>query len=213
MKRLSLYSSDTEIEGVRVTGPRWAGGARSPNSSSGYGARDGPGLGGAGAGAAVGGACSPVPRGGGCWPHAWAAVNQSAIPTIAPPRARNRPHTLMPRTMAQDYRADRSFPRCLLRLVFDSETHVVGPSKANLISKPLQTHHRLALPRRRIDREHQHARCRTARQPLWRRRMARGAVAATRRALTATWRRMAARSAQTFLSTIRSAGRRRDTIG
>src|SRR2546425_783698 len=195
MKRLSLYSSDTEIEGVRVTGPRWAGGARSPNSSSGYGARDGPGLGGAGAGAAVGGACSPVPRGGGCWPHAWAAVNQMAIPTIAPPRARNRPHTLMHRTMAPDYRADRSFSRCLLRLVFDSETHVV------------------VRQRRRIDREHQHARCRTARQPLWRRRMARGAVAATRRALTATWRRMAARSAQTFLSTIRSAGRRRDTIG
>src|SRR3989441_1510530 len=183
MKRLSLYSSDTEIEGVRVTGPRWAGGARSPNSSSGYGARDGPGLRGAGAGAAVGGACSPVPRGGGCWPHAWAAVNQMAIPTIAPPRARNRPHTLIHRTMAPDYRADRSFSRCLLRLVFDSETHV-GPSL-----KPRHDSRVVIIVVRR-----------TARQPLWRRRVARGAVAATRRVLNATWRRMTARSAQTLLS-------------
>src|SRR5437870_13801387 len=55
-KRLSLYSSDTEIEGVSVTGPRWAGGARSPNNSSGYdptGGRWKP-----GAGSVTGGGCS-----------------------------------------------------------------------------------------------------------------------------------------------------------
>src|SRR6059036_2665792 len=44
-KMLSLYSSDTLIEGVSVTPPRWGGGARSPNSSSGYAAGGGPGLG------------------------------------------------------------------------------------------------------------------------------------------------------------------------
>src|SRR2546422_7274460 len=44
-KILSLYSSDTLIEGVSVPPRRWGGGARSPNSSSGYAAGGGPGLG------------------------------------------------------------------------------------------------------------------------------------------------------------------------
>src|SRR5436309_13592482 len=83
-KRLSLYSSDTEIEGVSVTGPRWAGGARSPKSSSGYAPTGGPGLGGNGAGSVAGG-CSLPPARGPAAPHACAVIKQRAIPTIAPP--------------------------------------------------------------------------------------------------------------------------------
>src|SRR5207245_5784187 len=57
--------------------------------------------------------------------------------------------------------------------------------------------------------------CRTAPQWLWRRRVARGGVAAPRCALTATWPEMAARSPPTLLSTgslaIRSGELRFDT--
>src|SRR5256886_14451577 len=69
-KRLSLYSSDTEIEGVSVTGPRWAGGARSPNNSSGYaptGGRWRPGAGTvkSGGGVGLGGRGRCLDQGGG----------------------------------------------------------------------------------------------------------------------------------------------------
>src|SRR5438552_16100339 len=90
-KRLSLYSSETAIEGVSVTGPRWAGGARSPNSSSGYAPTGGPGGGGSG-GAWGGGAGGwpPGPRRGGVLPPALATgYGQGAVPESgrpAPPR-------------------------------------------------------------------------------------------------------------------------------
>src|SRR5213594_4113084 len=81
-KMLSLYSSETEIEGVSVTGPRCAPGARSPSSSRGYAAIGR--LGGTGAGAvAVPGAWAPTPRGGASWPHAKDAIRLTTIPTIA----------------------------------------------------------------------------------------------------------------------------------
>src|SRR2546428_10890187 len=78
-KRLSLYSSDTEIEGVSVTGPRWAGGARSPNNSSGYaptGGRWRP-----GAGSVTGGGGSAGRAGGGSLRPAWDRHPQIESPT------------------------------------------------------------------------------------------------------------------------------------
>src|SRR5439155_19800270 len=86
---LSLYSSDTLIEGVSVTPPRWGGGARSPNSSSGYAAGGGPGLGAVGEGPGSGG-CSRGPPGRGSWPHAWETIKQMASPTVAPAPTRTR---------------------------------------------------------------------------------------------------------------------------
>src|SRR5262245_61847481 len=86
-KMLSLYSSDTEIDGVKVTGPCWAGGAASPNNSKGY---DPIGkLGGRGAGSLVvpdgwvagsrAGPCS-----GACWADAQeTAKRQKTIVVIA----------------------------------------------------------------------------------------------------------------------------------
>src|SRR2546426_9132894 len=88
-KRLSLYSSDTEIEGVSVTGPRWAGGARSPNNSSGYAPTGGRWR--AGAGSVTGGGCSAGRAGGGSLPPAGGAIKQMANPTIDPPPPPRRP--------------------------------------------------------------------------------------------------------------------------
>src|SRR5438132_713925 len=136
-KMLSLYSSDTLIEGVSVTPPRWGGGARSPNSSSGYAAGGGPGLGAVGEGPGSGG-CSRGPPGRGSWPHAWAAMRQTVRPTVAPTPTltrqsqpstdlltrvneacrpdlhRNRAPTLVHRTVMPDYRADRGFLRLFI---------------------------------------------------------------------------------------------------
>src|SRR5438445_409232 len=96
-KRLSLYSSETAIEGVSVTGPRWAGGARSPNSSSGYAPTGGPGGGGSGGASEAGADGWPLaPRGGVSWPHAWETANrQIATPTIARPPASIRQNQLI----------------------------------------------------------------------------------------------------------------------
>src|SRR5256885_15620115 len=76
-RRLSLYSSETAIEGNSVNGPRWAVGARSPNSSSGHDPSGTLGLGRAGGEGA--GGCSVAAPTGGCWPHAGRAITQTAV--------------------------------------------------------------------------------------------------------------------------------------
>src|SRR5881628_623277 len=122
-KRLSLYSSDTEIEGVSVTGPRWAGGARSPNNSSGYaptGGRWRP-----GAGSVTGGGCSAGRPGGGSWPRAWDAIKQIAIPTIDRPHARRR------RTVRPDYRAEARYEIVGTSRLFTGSTASENASSAS----------------------------------------------------------------------------------
>src|SRR5947207_13500348 len=84
-RRLSLYSSDTAIEGNSVNGPRWAAGASSPNSSSGYDPIATPALGRAeGTPVAGAGGSALAPPTGVSWPQACGAIAQMTIQTIAP---------------------------------------------------------------------------------------------------------------------------------